>query len=125
MTDWNEKNDYMSLVICGDWLDTGSMDNTNIKQNTPVHGFCAAPWREAMGPGYQAATFGRSVERRVGEGAVSPAAPTGVAAPERQSGRAWFHRVRDLVRHHPGYVNSLSQQALDGIGRIASDSRRR
>ncbi len=61
MTCWNEKQASMSLVHGLRWADNGSMTNQRPTQETTT-GFAGAPFsaaqfRQAMGPGYQVATF--------------------------------------------------------------------
>lgn len=57
MTDGNEKYEIMSLESSGHRADTGDMSDRDTPRTTGDRGFSASRFRQAMGPGYQVATF--------------------------------------------------------------------
>lgn len=116
MTDWNEKNDYMSLVLPEQSGDTASMDNSNLHQNTAASSFLVTAWHEAIGPEYQVATLSCAVAQQASPQSAPPTLRTCVAVLRRRPRSNWFRRVRTWVRDHPGYTSSPSQQTLDRIG---------
>lgn len=105
----------MSLVLWMELLDTQVMIQ-NDKKNTTGRGSSPALWREAMGPGYQAATLSRSVERLMSHEAMPPATPNSVAGVASRSRQTVMHRVRNWLRYRRGYTSIPEPTAPGRIG---------
>jgi hypothetical protein len=124
MTDWNEKNENMSLAVRRERADNESMTHTNTKQNPAAPDNRAAVWREAIGPGYHAPTFGRAIEGHLNQETGPPTTPNSVTVRDPKLTPKRLRRLLDRVRNHPGYTSTPSQQALDRISHVAYAQRR-
>ena len=118
MTDWNKKNEIMSLAAGAEPMDTESMARSNTNQITAVGDTGAARCRQRMGLGDQAPLSDRGIQQHLTQDTVLGSSPKSFAVVVRPPRRKPLRRVWNWIREHPGYTSSPSQQTLEVVDQV-------